>query len=349
MNRSEGGVRVVAPVAWFGPGRLVRYAAVVMRAGVVVSAGKRLEAPPADEEIEVDAFLMPAVADRHVHIGLSDPGAVLLGGVAAVRDLAWPADRIFPLAEASELPSFNGPLIRAAGPMLTGPGGYPTTDRWAPPLTGRELHGPEDAANAVRLLADRGAAAIKISLNAEAGPTPTDAELATVVEVAHERGLPVTAHAQGKGQVERALGAGIDELAHCPWTERLAESTVESLARRTRIVSTLDIWSFGAVTEELRIAADNLTRFRNAGGTVVYGTDLGNGAIPAGIDVREAFLLHEAVRMPVEDVLTAMTAGPLEPGAPGDLIALGRDPFEDLAALGDVRLVMRAGRVALRT
>ena len=70
---------------------------------------------------------MPAVADRHVHIRLADPGAVLLGGVAAVRDLAWPADEIFALADASELPSFNGPLIRAAGPMLTAPGGYPTS------------------------------------------------------------------------------------------------------------------------------------------------------------------------------------------------------------------------------
>jgi imidazolonepropionase-like amidohydrolase len=274
---------------------------------------------------------MPAVADRHVHVRLSDEAAVLLGGVAAVRDLAWAPNEIFALAEASELPSFNGPLIRAAGPMLTGVGGYPTRAGWAPPLAARELHGPEDAANAVRLLAERGAAAIKVSLNAEAGPTPTDAELVAVVETAHGHDIPVTAHAQGSGQVERALGAAVD-----------------ALARRTRIVSTLDIWSFGEVTEELRIAADNLTRFRNAGGRVVYGTDLGNGAIPPGIDVREAFLLHEACRMPVEDVLVAMTAGALAPGAPADLIALAADPFDDLAALGNVRLVMRGGRVVTR-
>jgi imidazolonepropionase-like amidohydrolase len=342
-------VVLLAPLAWTGPGGLVPNAAVVLDAGVVTFAGPAADAPPAaDDRATVDGFLMPAVADRHVHIRLSDPAAVLMGGVAAVRDLAWPADEIFPLAEASEMPSFNGPLIRAAGPMLTGPGGYPTTDRWAPPLTGRELHGAEDAANAVRLLADRGAAAIKVSLNADAGPTPTDAELATLVETAHERGIPVTAHAQGSGQVERALGAAVDELAHTPWTERLSESVIEALARRTRIVSTLDIWSFGQVTEELRIACDNLTRFRNAGGAVVYGTDLGNGDVPPGIDVREAFLLHEACRMPVDDVLAAMTAGPLRPGAPADLIVLARDPFDDLAALGDLRLVMRAGREVRR-
>jgi imidazolonepropionase-like amidohydrolase len=338
---------VRAPLGWFGPGPNVADAAVVVDAGVVTYAGPAAGAPEAAERIDVAGFLMPAVADRHVHIRLSDPAAVLIGGVAAVRDLAWDPEEIFPLAEASELPSFNGPLVRAAGPMLTGNGGYPARAGWAPPLAARELHGPEDAATAVRLLADRGAAAVKVSLNAEDGQTPTDAELATLVQIAHERGLPVTAHVQGAGQVERALGAGVDELAHTPWTERLSGSVVEALARATRIVSTLDIWSFGQVTEELRVACDNLTRFRNAGGTVVYGTDLGNGEVPPGIDVREAFLLHEACRMPVGDVLSAMTAGRLRPGAPADLIALRADPFEDLSALGDLRLVMRAGRVVL--
>jgi len=262
-----------------------------------------------------------------------------------VRDLAWPPDVIFPLADASELPAFNGPLIRAAGPMLTAPGGYPTNDRWAPPGTGLEIRGPEEAAKAVVALADRGAAAIKVSLNAEAGPTPTDGELAAIVQTARERGLPVTAHVQGKGQAERAVGAGVNEFAHCPWSERLSEAVLEAAAKAVRIVSTLDIWSYGSVTAELRTAADNMARFRAAGGTVVYGTDLGNGAIPPGIDVREVLLLRETVGMTPDEILEALVAGPLEPGAPADLIALARDPREDLTALGELKLVTRAGRV----
>jgi imidazolonepropionase-like amidohydrolase len=288
---------------------------------------------------------MPGAADRHVHIGLADPGAVLLGGVTAVRDLAWPPDVIFPLADASELPTFNGPLIRAAGPMITAPGGYPTAERWAPPGTGLEIRRAEEAATAVDVLADRGAAAIKVSLNAEAGPTPTDGELAAIVQAAGERGLPVTAHAQGVGQAERALGAGVSEFAHCPWSERLSESVLEAAAKAVRIVSTLDIWSFGIVTPELRTAADNMARFRAAGGTVVYGTDLGNGAIPPGIDVREILLLRETVGMTADEILEALVAGPLESGGPADLIAPARDPREDLTALGDLKLVIRAGRV----
>jgi imidazolonepropionase-like amidohydrolase len=318
----------------------------------VVCEGDRIDwvgstrlAPGADDELEVDGFLMPGAADRHVHIGLADPGAVLLGGVTAVRDLAWPPEVIFPLADASELSTFNGPLIRAAGPMITAPGGYPTADRWAPPGTGLEIRGAEEAATAVEVLADRGAAAIKVSLNAEAGPTPTDAELAATVQAAGERGLPVTAHVQGVGQAERALGAGVSEFAHCPWSERLSESVLEAAAKAVRIVSTLDIWSFGNVTPELRTAADNMARFRAAGGTVVYGTDLGNGAIPPGIDVREVLLLRETVGMTADEILGALVAGPLKSAGPADLVAPARDPREDLTALGDLKLVIRAGRV----
>ncbi len=280
-------LKVKVPVAWFGPGALVHHATVVCDGGRVTYAGPSAAAPPADDFLEVDGFLMPGVVDRHVHIRLADPGAVLLGGVTAVRDLAWVPDEIFELANASELPTFTGPVIRAAGAMLTAPGGYPTASSWAPPGTGRELAGPEDAAAAVAELTDQGAAAIKVSLNGEAGPTPSDAELAAIVQAAHERALPVTAHVQGTGQAERALGAGMDEFAHTP----------------------------------------------------------GNGAIPAGIHLREALLLSEAVRMTPEEVLTAMTAGPLAVDGPADLIVLGSDPLMRLEALGDLRVVVRAGKV----
>jgi imidazolonepropionase-like amidohydrolase len=231
--------------------------------------------------------------------------------------------------------------------MLTGVGGYPTADRWAPPGTGRELHGADDAASAVAELADRGATAIKVSLNVEAGPTPTDAELAVICEAAGERGIPVTAHAQGRGQVERALGAGVHELAHAPFTEELSEGVLQTLARTTRIVSTLGIFAGGGEPRALRNALANLTRFRAAGGRVSYGTDLGNGewGIPPGISVREAVLLGEA-GMPAEDVLAAMVRGHLEPGAPADLIALARDPRRHHEAFRELLLVLRGGVVA---
>src|SRR6266511_1744381 len=237
---------VRAPIAWLGPGRLAEDIAIVLQGGRVAFAGPARDlavtaagergretlsghpAPPEpDQEIRVDGFVIPGVVDRHVHIGLSDPGAVVAAGVTAVRDLGWPPEVAFPLADASESPSFNGPLIRAVGPMITCRGGYPTRSGWAPPGTGREVDGPNEASRATReILGRSGVAVVKVALNVDAGQTLSDEELVAVCDAAHQADAIVTAHCQGKGQVERALGAGVDELAHCPWTERLSEDTI---------------------------------------------------------------------------------------------------------------------------
>jgi imidazolonepropionase-like amidohydrolase len=325
----------------------VENVSVVVDGDRIAYAGPGRDAPGTELTVLVDGFLLPAAADRHVHLAMADAGAVLLGGVTAVRDMAWPPDEIFPLADASEGPSFNGPLIRAAGPMLTAPAGYPTRSEWAPPGTGLEVRGPEEAAAAVNRLADRGAGHIKVSLNAEAGPTPTDEELVAVVEAAHARELPVSAHVQGPGQAERALGAGLDEIAHSPWTERVSDGVIEGMARSMRVVSTLDIHSFGVDTPELRRAQDNLWRFASAGGRVLYGTDLGNGPVPPGIDIREILMLFDT-GLGAEAILEAMMRAPLELGAPADVIAVSGNPFEDIETLDELRLVMRGGRVVFQ-
>jgi imidazolonepropionase-like amidohydrolase len=294
--------------------------------------------------VVVDGFLMPGVVDRHVHIALAKPASVVSGGVTAVRDLGWPPENIVPLVEASESASFDGPLIRAVGPILTCPGGYPTRSAWAPEGTGLEVLGPDEAAAAVGKVLDRnGIPVVKVALNAEAGPTLTDQDLLAICDAAHRREASVTVHAQGRGQAGRAAGAGADEFAHCPWSERLPDDVVTAVARRMRIVSTLDIHSHGGETRDLHVALDNLRRFIEAGGAVAYGTDLGNGPIPPGIDLREAQLLHRA-GMDAEAVLSTMTFRPLAPGEPADAVVLGASPFDDLGGLGDVRVVFRAGR-----
>jgi imidazolonepropionase-like amidohydrolase len=329
--------------AWLGPGRLMPDVQVVCEGGVIHDVGR---VGPVSEEARVVTvgFLMPSAADRHVHIELSDPVAVLRRGVTAVRDLAWPPDRIFPLADASELLSFNGPLIRAAGAMLTAPGGYPTGASWAPEGTGREVASPEEAATAVAELASLGAAAVKVSLNAVEGPPLGDAELMAACDAAHAADLPVTAHAEGEGQVERALGAGVDELAHAPWTQRLSDEVIAAAAGRMRWVSTLDIHAYGRETPALRTAQENLRRFRAEGGEVRYGTDLGNGPIPPGIHVTELHHLRDA-GLNAEEVLQAMVRAPLEAGAPADLIGTEDSPLGGSEAFGRLSLVVRAGQV----
>ena len=88
-------------MGWLGPGRLLEEPVIAVERGRIVYAG----GPAAVDEdvpiVDVDAFLMPGVVDRHVHIGLSEPGAVLAGGVVAVRDLGWPPEAILAAIERS--------------------------------------------------------------------------------------------------------------------------------------------------------------------------------------------------------------------------------------------------------
>jgi imidazolonepropionase-like amidohydrolase len=297
-----------------------------------------------EEAHRVDGFLLPGVVDRHVHIGLVEPPAVLRGGVTAVRDLGWPPDVIHPLARRSREPGFDGPLIDAVGPILTCGGGYPTSAFWAPPRTGLEVTGAGEAATAVaRVLARSTVPLVKVALNADAGPVLRDEELVAICGAAHEAGAEVTVHAQGPGQAERALGAGADEFAHCPWSERLSGDVVEAAARRMRIVSTLDIHSRGRDTPELRTALDNLRRFVRAGGSSQYGTDLGNGDLPQGIHPGEAAHLASA-GLEGEALLGSMVASALAPGERADLVVLRGSPLDDVRELGGPVFVMKAGR-----
>jgi imidazolonepropionase-like amidohydrolase len=333
-------------MGWLGPGRIAHDVVVVCRGDQIDRVEVGGPVPSDVELVEVDGFLLPAAADRHVHVELGDPVAMVRRGVTAVRDLAWPSDRIFALAEASEAPGFDGPFIRAAGPMLTAPGGYPTRAAWAPTGTGVEISEPDEVIEIVGALASKGATAIKVSLNADAGPTPSDGVLAAICDVAHAHELPVTAHAQGAGEVVRALGAGVDELAHTPWTERLSDDVIAMAATRMRWISTLDIHGFGEPSKDLGVALDNLARFHRAGGRIAYGTDLGNGSIPSGVHTREVQLMHEA-GLATEQVLDGLCRAPIREGAPADLVVLADSPLGELGAFDDMRLVVKAGRIVV--
>jgi imidazolonepropionase-like amidohydrolase len=235
-------------------------------------------------------MLLPVFTDSHVHLGLADAAALRAGGIGRVLDLGWdPA-----IASGWRGTHETGLRIDVAGPLLAAPGGYPLTSGWAPPAATLEIADAAAAASAIARLADLGSAVAKITLNAEAGPVWSDALLATVVALAHEAHLPVVAHAQGAGQAERALVAGVDALAHTPWSESLSDAVIARMAQRMAWISTLDIHGWGAYGADFDRAFSNLERFVAAGGTVHYGTDLGNGPLPAGLNRRELAALQGA-------------------------------------------------------
>lgn len=234
-------------------------------------------------------LVLPAFCDSHVHLGLVDPAELVPGGIGRVLDLGW--DPAVAAGWAAEHPALE---VAFAGPLLAAPGGYPSTAGWAPTSATREVVDAEAASVAIVDLIAGGSRVAKITLNAEAGPVWGDDLLATVVTVAHDAGLPVIAHAQGTGQAERALEAGVDALAHTPWTETLSDDVLRRMGGRLAWISTLDIHGWGAYGTDFARAVGNLERFAAFGGTVHYGTDLGNGPLPVGLNRRELAALQGA-------------------------------------------------------
>ncbi|MEV8267409.1 hypothetical protein [Microbacterium sp. NPDC076911] len=236
---------------------------------------------------------LPPLIDHHIHLHLIDESGFAAGGIAGVVDLGGD-----PVALARR-PLDHIPRLAYAGAILTPRGGYPTGRTWAPDTIWREVTDSSlhpgiagGAATAVQEQATFGAAVIKVALHA--GTAAFDAmTLGAIVEVAHENSLPVVAHVQGEGMLRLALDAQVDVLAHTPFSEALTPDLVgECVEAGQQWISTLDIHRDDPAA--ISHATQNLTTFAAAGGHVLYGTDLGNGDLPVGINVREVAAMNAA-------------------------------------------------------
>jgi hypothetical protein len=250
--------------------------------------------------------LLPGLTDAHVHTDLADPGTIRAGGIAGVWDLGGVPDRVAALHDRAQDPRARLPRIAFAGPFLTAPGGYPSDRAWALPGSWREIRSTDEAVEAVAGCAAIGARMVKVTAHA-GGPMLPAKTFAAVAEAAHAAGLRVVVHAEGPGTVESAVQNGADLLAHTPWTQCLDDALLRAAAGAGMTwISTLDIHGWGTATPSLGTAVDNLRRFLEYGGRVVYGTDLGNGPLIPGVNPREIRALQSAGLAPHE-VLAAMT------------------------------------------
>lgn len=251
--------------------------------------------------------VLPGFRDAHVHLALIDPPPLRATGIARVLDLGgW----LPPHADSAD---GTGLEVAFAGQFLTAPGGYPSAQSWTPPGSVREVVSATDAAAAVDEQVVAGASLIKVTLNSAVGPVLSGALLTALVAQAHARGLPVVAHAEGAGQAAFAHRSGVDALAHTPFTERLSDAELVSMAGTMTWISTLDIHGWGNYGPDYERALDNLRRFHAVGGTVRYGTDLGNGPLPLGLNRRELAALLSAGLTP-EDVLGTLTGAGVSRG-----------------------------------
>jgi imidazolonepropionase-like amidohydrolase len=186
-------------------------------------------------------------------------------------------------------------------------------------------------------------------------------EATALVDTAHERGKPVTAHVTNARDLERALDAGVDEIAHMV-VDKLSEQLISRMIETgTRWVPTLELWQGVSRIYPINygsMAIKNLALFIEAGGEVVLGTDYAgapNVDFDLGMPIHEIEWMQEAGMTPMQIIVAATKngacscnmeneLGTLEAGKLADVLVVDGDPLADINALTNAHLILREGK-----
>jgi imidazolonepropionase-like amidohydrolase len=273
----------------------------------------------------------------------------------------------------------DGPSIYPAGAVLSTTGGhgdlhcYPLS--WVADFgqhdgTFRLADGTSECMRAVREQLRRGAALIKVCasggvLSEVDHPIHqqfTDAELATIVEVAGLAGRVVAAHCHGKPGIMAALRAGVATIEHGTYLDEEAcdamrETGTILVPTRTIIENILahlekvPPYAAAKLTALAATHADMLRMAIDRGVTIAMGTDLGLTGLdlPGAWGTNGTELQHlVALGMTPQQAIEAATAtaprtlGPQAPrsgllaeGYDADLITVDGDPLADISLLAE--------------
>ena len=306
----------------------------------------------------------------------SDLADYLLHGFTTVVSAIdfWP--QIVEARAGLNSPDYKGPHLLVAGPVVVTPGDhYVCQGLEGAPRDWCNSHvaipaGSQDQARAsVARLAKSGVDLIVYDALTNA-PKFDPAIAAAVVGAAHEAGLKVLVHNADSIRVAQLLEAGIDGFVHPPSGTRDASSGEWMLIEAGSIPAGLPLGiTIGETEEAIRAgqrtdeqkAAFGITR-RNVqlmleqGALPVYASDM-PGAPPSrtlpivirsltDLGLGNAEVLQAATRNAAQ-ALDQDDIGTLEAGKRADILVLRGDPLADLAALNEVVLVIKSGRVVV--
>jgi imidazolonepropionase-like amidohydrolase len=302
---------------------------------------------------------------------LADALRTMLTSYGVVRALdigSWPgvAAALRRRIDSGEL---AGPLIMSAGGTFVPQGGSPY---YVLPARLPELTSAPATVAMVDAVLDRGADGIKLFTGSWATQRsivvmPVDLVRAAT-ETAHRRGTFVIAHPSNSAGARAAIEGGVDILAHTfpseldrrPWDRALPGMMIE---RRMALVPTLKLFPYElrklGLPPAVRVivlghAQAQLRAFADAGGQVLFGTDVG---YMTDYDPTEEYVFMQQAGLSYARVLAALTTAPAERfgaaaragrlarGFAADVVVVDGDPERDIRVLAKVRYTLRAGRV----
>lgn len=219
----------------------------------------------------------------------------------------------------------------------------------------------------VRQQVHDGADAIKIFANSieSDGVLTMRLDLAkAIVAEAHRTGKLVFAHVSNDQGIEVAIQSEVDILAHTTpngdaWNPSLLGRMT---AAHMSLTPTLTLWDVeggkGNVSREdiekwMSRAALQLKAFSQAGGQVLFGTDVG---YIDKFDTSEEFSWMSRAGMTYQQILASLTTNPasrfgyashsgrIAKGMDADLVVLHGDPAKDVTAFSKVHRVIRSGQ-----
>jgi imidazolonepropionase-like amidohydrolase len=391
LDSANGNLALAGATIYVGPSEEpLRDGVVLIRGATIVAVGSRTSIPLPGGTTTLDCSGLTITAgfwNSHAHFferkwaGAATIPAPELGrqiqdmltryGVTSVFDIGSMWDNTRRLRERIESGEVAGPRIRTTGEALVAPGAIPP-ERVLGLLGFMSFPSPEitDAAQAVgatRKLLDKGVDGIKLHLQPPPSPGPAFPQEAipATVEEAHRSRRPVFLHPSSGADVLAAARAGVDVIAHTtprtgPWDETVLKAMRD---RRVALTPTLSIWRqmlrhdrISAQQEQVDAAIDQLRAWVAAGGTVLFGNDLG----AVDYDPSEEYVLMSRAGMSFRQILASLTTAPAErfgeskrlgriaKGLQADLVVLKDDPARDIRALASVRYTLRAGKVVFQ-
>jgi imidazolonepropionase-like amidohydrolase len=260
----------------------------------------------------------------------------------------------------------KGPQIYTAGAALYPPNGLPFYLRDNLPFYARwfipQPETPEDAAAAARRSIEQGSDVLKLFTGAYLEPDKVlpmpDNIAAAAAEVAHANRQLVIAHPSDLAGTMAAVRSGVDILAHAPdSTEGIDDSVIRAvLDHNMAMVPTLKMFGTTVTKQDayLQPIYSIVRRFHEAGGQVIFGTDVGYmtdyrtedefvALQQSGLDAME--ILRALTTAPAERFGVSHQRGTIEPGQMADLVVLSEDPAQNVTAFARVAVTIRNGEI----